>query len=352
MTTTSTKRDSCVVFNTEEFQQKITNLCGPFVNRFWGINQGYILFHTVFIAILTIEFIVFGLLLSHSLQSTAMAFWLAAIFLSVFTYLVLLFYHQGRRPERLIQIRDEYMEAIQAGVPFDLGTLEYHCCITKAITQFISNLQIEKITSRWILASDTLSYLSEKFRIWTKWKDLLRLKEMLFLASIQEHIRLIKNEPSDLEAHASLASNYVGLASLYQDPKNLTLNEELCWTPPEYESEEMRAKFEMALERALEEYHIIDEYAPRDPWVHAQRASLYKELERHEKEQKEYEEILQVDPENHEILVRLGKLYFRKGENAKGLKVYDDLQRIDGEKAGELITYYDAYHVEEYSFES
>ena len=45
-------------------------------------------------------------------------------------------------------------------------------------------------------------------------------------------------------------------------------------------SEEMHKKFEMALEKALEEYHIIDEYAPNDPWVHAQRASLYKELEK------------------------------------------------------------------------
>ncbi len=349
--TTTTKRDSCIVFNTETFQEKVSDLCHPFVSRFWRINRGYILFHTLFIALLSIEFIVFGLLISHSLQSTAMAFWLAAMFLSVFTYLVLLFYHQGRRPERLMQLRDEYMEAIQESIPFDLGTLEYHCCITKGIVHLISNLEIPSVKNRWVLASDTLSYLTEKFRIWTKWKDLLRLKEMLFLTSIQEHIRLIKNEPSDLEAHASLASNYVGLASLYQDPRNLTLNEALCWTPPEYESEEMRAKFEMALERALEEYHIIDEYAQRDPWVHAQRAALYKELERHEEEQKEYEEILQVDPENNEILVRLGKLYFRKGENAKGLKIYDQLKHLDGSKAGELISQYDAYHVEEYSFE-
>ena len=113
----------------------------------------------------------------------------------------------------------------------------------------------------------------------------------------------------------------------------------------------MRKKFEMALERALEEYHIIDEYEPKDPWVHAQRASLYKELEKAEEEQKEYEQILQMDPNNNEILLRLGKLYFRKGETAKGLKIYDQLQDLDLDKATELITEYDAYKVEEYSFE-
>ena len=198
--------------------------------------------------------------------------------------------------------------------------------------------------------SETFTYLVNKFRMWTRWKDLLKIKEMLLLSSIEEHIRLIKEKPADLEAHASLASNYVALATLYQDPKKLTLNEDLCWTPPEYESDEMRKKFEMALERALEEYHIIDEYAPQDPWVHAQRAALYKELEQPEEEQIEYEKILEMDPHNDEILLRLGGLYFRKGETAKGLKIYDQLQGTDEEKALELINQYDAYSVEEYSF--
>ncbi len=349
--TSTTHRDSCVVFNTATFQQKISDLSTPFVTRFAKINRGYVLFHAFFIFVLCMEFVFFGLLFSQFLQSTAMAFWLAGIFLTVFTYLVLLFYLQGRRPERLMLLRDEYIETAHSCIPFDPGSLEYHCCITEAIVHLISLLRIRKVENRWILASETLSYLSEKFRIWTQWKDLLKIKEMLLFTSIQEHIRLIKKEPSDLEAHASLASNYVALATLYQDPKKLALNEDLCWAPLEYSSEEMHKKFEMALEKALEEYHIIDEYAPNDPWVHAQRASLYKELEKAEEEQKEYEQILQMDPSNNEILLRLGKLYFRKGETAKGLKIYDQLQDLDPEKAIELIDEYDAYQVEEYSFD-
>lgn len=344
-------RESCVVFNTASFQQKVSEISTPFVTRFTKINRAFVFFHTFFVSLLSLELIFFGLLFSRFLQSTAMAFWLAGIFLSVFTYLVLLFYLQGRRPEKLTQLRDEYLEKTRSCIPFDPGTLEYHCCITEAIVHLISHLKIDKVQSRWIRASETMCYLTEKFRIWTKWKDLLQLKEMLLLSSIQEHIRLIKKEPSDLEAHSSLASNYVALATLYQDPKKLALNEDLCWQPPEYFSEKMRKKFEMALERALEEYHIIDEYAPNDPWVHAQRASLYKELEKAEEEQKEYEQILQVDPSNHEILLRLGKLYFRKGETAKGLKIYDQLQTLDFDKAFELIEEYDAYKVEGYSFD-
>jgi len=249
-----------------------------------------------------------------------------------------------------MQLRDEYIDAARSCIPFAQGSLEYHCCITEAIVHLISQLRIPSIENRWILASETLSYLAEKFRIWTRWKNLLKLKEMLLLTSIQEHIHLIKKQPADLEAHSSLASNYVALATLYEDPKKMALNEELCWTPAEYDSEEMRKKFEMALERALEEYHIIDEYAPKDPWVHAQRASLYRELEQTEQEQKEYEQILEMDPNNAEILLRLGILYFRKGENAKGLKIYDLLHESDPDKAQEIISFYDAYSVEEYTF--
>lgn len=348
--TTTPKRDSCIVFNTSAFQKQISKIAQPFIDRFSSINRRYVLFHTFFITLISLEFIVFGLLFSSLVQSTAMAFWLASLFLSVFTYLVLLFYLQGRRPERLMQLRDEYIDKARITIPFQPGTLEYHCCITEAIVHLIGLLRIESVENRFILASETLTYLVEKFRIWTRWKDLLKVKEMLLLTSIQEHIRLIKKEPSDLEAHSSLASNYVALASLYQDPKKLALNEELCWTPPDYESLEMREKFEMALERALEEYHIIDEYAPSDPWVHAQRAALYKELDELEEEQKEYEKILEIDPENEEILQRLGKLYFRKGENAKGLKIYEHLRPLAPELAQSVIAHYDAYSVEEYSF--
>lgn len=350
--TASPTRDSCVVFNTAAFQEKIHAIGQPFLHRFFSINRGFVLFHAFYLSLLSFELLFFGLFFSSFIQSTAMAFFLAGMFLSLFTYLVLFFYLHGRRPEKWMQLRDEYLTAVRSCIPFEMGSLEYHCCITEAIVSLISSLRIDSVLNRWVRASETLTFLIEKFRIWTRWKDLLRLKEMLLLSSIEEHIRLIKEAPADLEAHASLASNYVTLACLYQDPKKLALNEQLSWHPPEYDGDEMRSKFETALERALEEYHIIDEYAPNDPWVHAQRASLYRELDRLEDERKEYERILEMDPDNKEILVRLGKLYFRKGENAKGLKIYDQLQRIDREKAKEIITYYDIYSVEQYSFSS
>lgn len=348
---TTAQKDSCIVFNTATFQEKVQGLIVPYSKRFFRLNRSYVFFHTFFIFVVSLELIFFGLFFPEFVQSTLMAFCLAGIFLTIFTYLVLLFYLQGRRSEKLMQLRDEYIESARSCIPFALETLEYHCCITEAIVQFISKLGILSVKNKCILASETFTYIVEKFRIWTKWKDLLKLKEMLLFSSIQEHIRLIKREPLDLEAHASLASNYLALARLYEDPHKLALNDQLCWTPPEYNCEEMRKKYEAALERALEEYHIMDEYAFSDPWVHAQKAAIYNELGKPEDEKREYEKILEIDEQNTEILVRLGRLYFSQGENAKGLKIYDQLNRIDINKAISLINYYDAYHIKEYSFE-
>jgi len=347
--TQAPQRDSCVVFNTATFQQRIADLSRPFTERFGKINRSHLLFHSLFAFLLSVEFLFFALFFEEIVKTVVMAFWLAGFFLTLFTYLVLHFYMQGRRPEKLAQLRDEFIETVQTSIPFDPGTLEYHCCITEAIVHLTGELRIPPVENRFVQRSETLSYLAEKFRTWTRWKNLLQLKEMLILSSIHEHIRLIKSAPADLEAHASLASNYVALATLYQDPKKLTLNESLTWTPPEYESEEIREKFERALERALEEYQIINEYAPNDPWVHAQRATIYKELGRLDHEQEEYERILELDPENKEILHRLGRLYFRKGENAKGLLVYEQVRAIDPEVALEIIAHYDAYSVEAYT---
>ncbi|NGX46435.1 MAG: hypothetical protein K940chlam2_01626 [Chlamydiae bacterium] len=348
---TTTFRDSCAVFNTVAFHEAFQKIGGPFEKRFWRINHFYVLLHTLFLLLIAAELMAFTFTFVSLLHSTALAFFLAGIFLTVFTYLVLFFYFQARGPEKLSQLRDDYLIAAKIAIPYSEVTLEYHRAITQAIFSFINALEIPSVRSRWVRHSETLSFLVEKFRIWTQWKDLLRMKEMLLISSIREHIRLIKRDPSDLEAHASLASNYQALSELYQDPKKLAHNEELTWSPPEFISEKMREKFKQALERALEEYHIIDGYAPNDPWVHAQRAAIYCELERFDDEMTEYEKILEIDPRSDEVLMRLGELYFRTGSTAKGLQIYDQLRCQNSEKGLELIAQYDDYTIEEYSFE-
>lgn len=332
-------------------KQEMLRLTEPFVARFWQLNRNHVLFHALFGSALFFQVVAFSLFFAKLAQTTLIAFCLAGIFLTIFTYLVLMFYLQARRPEKLLALRDEFVATCRSSLRYPKGSVDMHCASAEAIILFINQLAITPMQAPWLKASVTLAELVEKFRIWTQWKDLLKMKEMLLMASIREHIELIKTNPSDLEAHGSLASNYLALSRLYQDPRKLALNEELEWNPPEYQSDKMRQKFETALMRALEEYQIIDGYAPNDPWVNAQRAAIYHELGQIEKEIAEYEKILKVAPQNTEVLLRLGALYFKQGQNASGLKIYDELKMINQERAEQLIGHYDAYAVEEYSFE-
>lgn len=169
------------------------------------------------------------------------------------------------------------------------------------------------------------------------------MKELLLLSAAHEHFSLIKCTPTDLEAHASLADTYRILSKLYIDPQKLAMNETIRWMPKRFYAEEMVQKSNSFLERALEELLILNDFAPHDPWVHAQLASIYEELKMPEKEMLEYERILELSPEEKEVLFRLGILYFEQGQIAKGLRIYEKFKKIHPTKAHELINYYDSY---------
>ena len=174
------------------------------------------------------------------------------------------------------------------------------------------------------------------------------MKELLLLTIIKEHIEMIKLQPTDLETHARLASTYSTLSKLYMDPRQLYPDEDLLWVSLDYASLEMVEKFKKASFRCIEEYKILDSYAPNDPWIHAQLATVYRNLNLPQEEMKEYETILKIDSTEHEVLFRLGALYFEHGLSAEGLRLYEKLKSINEPKAMELIAFYDSALSEEY----
>ena len=171
------------------------------------------------------------------------------------------------------------------------------------------------------------------------------MKETLLHMVIKENIELIKTKPTDLEHHASLAEAYRLLTKHYQDPRKANPVHEPLYVSPEYASQEMLDKFQRSAHRALEEFKILDTYAPNDPWVHAQMASIYHDLELPEEEIRAYEAILRIRPDETEILFRLGVLYFSQGRNAQALCLYEQLHEAQDNKAAELLSYYDAYAI-------
>ncbi|HSX12616.1 MAG TPA: hypothetical protein VLF61_03915, partial [Rhabdochlamydiaceae bacterium] len=286
-----------------------------------------------------------GFVFHYFPKSSISALFISLISLTIFSHFILLSYFQVKKPQQFSQLKEDFLQRCKKMISFDLGTSEYHFSFSFALHRIVCKLGIsEALEQKWMKKSEILSQLIFKWRIWTEWKDLLKIKELFLSSAIEEHFALIKLEPTDLEAHASLANIYRIFSKFYVDPQKLAMNELVTWMPRRFYSEEMELKSKGLLERALQELLILNEYASNDPWVHAQLATVYQELKLPDKEIYEYEKILEISPEEKEVVFRLGVCYFQQGENAKGLRMYERLKKVAPSRAPDLIAYYDAYN--------
>ncbi len=332
-----------------EFKDQTDRFCTEALDDFKQVTRQYALFHITFFCIGVIELAAFVLFFSFLTKTTIFAFSLAGLFLSVFTYFVLLFYFQAKKPQQLLDVRSRFLQACKASMPFPPGSPGYHLAISDSLQRMLTTLHRQEYSYYSLPAYfETLSPLMQKFSVWTHWKDLHQMKELLLLLIIKEKIELVKLKPTDLEAHAHLADAYLALSRLYMDPRKLYLNEEHLWVSPEYSSSEMLEKFHKTSLRAIEEYRILDSYVPNDPWVHAQLAGIYRALDRPQEEMREYEAILKVSSSDREVLLRLGILYFEHGFSAQALRLYEALKQNNDPQAEELIACYGSALSDEY----
>jgi tetratricopeptide (TPR) repeat protein len=324
-------------------EDPIERLCLEALDLFKLLTRQYALFHIIFFIIGICELFAFILFFSFLTKTTIFAFSLAGLFLTGFAYFVLLFYFQARKPEQLLEVRSGFLKACQTHFSVQQGTVEYHLARSSAIDRLLTTLHRQEYTYYSLPSSfQTLAPLMQKFSVWTHWKDLHQMKELLLLMVIKEQIEIIKIQPLDLEAHAHLANTFVSLSRLYMDPRKSSPDEEHVWISPDYHSSAMLAKFKQASFRAIEEFKILDTYAPNTPWVHAQLATIYHHLELPQDEMREYEAILKIAPNEPEIMLRLGILYFEHGLSAQALRLYEQLKKTHQAQAHALIAYYDA----------
>ena len=348
MTTTQpfqkTQHVSQFHFSTALFQEQMEKHASAAIEEFKEITRQYSVFHICFFALACFELLAFALFFSFLTKSTILAFSLAGIFLTGFSYFVLLFYFQAKKPEQLLAVRHTFLESCQQALPFEKNSSEFHSSLAGALHHLFNQLHRQEYTYYPLPSTfKTLAPLLQKFSVWCHWKDLHQMKEFLLLMMIREHVELVKMAPTDLETHASLAHSYRLLAKHYQDPRTANPQTEHLWVSPEYHNADMLKKFERTSWRAIEEYKILDYYAPNETWVHAQLASIFHDLNLAQEEIREYEAILRTSPQDREILFRLGVLYFEQGLNAQGLRLYEQLKKMQDAKAEELLSYYDAY---------
>ncbi len=344
MKTPAVEKEIFIEFDKEFYNNRIRILINPSVIRFQKILKSYTLFNLFFILLISAEISYFFIHLALLEQTFVMAIHLALIFATTFCYFTLRLYAHTRKAENLISLKSDFVIACQQSAQEPESESERHLMVAHACCKLAAELhsqeyRIYTCPSWCVFLSSSL----EKLNCWWFWHDVHFMKELLLQACIDEHVKLVRMEPTDLEAHTGLANAYVMLSGLYVDPRTVEGLDDDRWIPSNKYDEHFKQKFRSTAERAIEEFKILSDYAPYDPWVHAQLAYSYHDLQMPKEEIREYETILQLCPEDKETLFKLGKLYFEQGQNAKGLQVYETFKRSNYKKAESLIHFYGAY---------
>lgn len=312
------------------------------------IFKGYTLFNLAFILIAACEIV--GCLVFYNLimRSALLAFTLAGLILTLFCYFILRIYFQNKRPEQLLELSESIFEELQEAATSKPEKVERYLWIGSSLCHLAHNLKdFEYTLYKPKKNFQTLSYSLEKLGAWLHWSDVHALKEWLYFQAVECYVELIKLEPHNLQFHVALANTYIMLSSIYALPKRPDSSEEERWISPEKFSKAMEQKFTTCAKRAIEEFKILNDYHPNDPWVYTQLAYSYHDLQMPAEEIKAYETILKLSPEDTEALYKLGILYFQQGLNSKGLKVYEKVKTRTPQKAESLIRYYGAYSDED-----
>lgn len=323
------------------FNPMIENAFREGYRAFHSCIRFYGAFHVGFISFLCMQLLSFLLFFSYFSQSLAAACGLALFFLTLFSYFVLLFFFQAKKPEQFLTIRSRFSQTCQAILPFTKEDPEFLLSLSRSLDEFalfLSQKEIVFYSSNHSIKA--LNPLIQKFKIWLYWKNFHQMKELLFLQSSELLVLLVKQLPTDLGVHAALAEVYTKLCKLYVHPKKINQASSLPWISPDYLGIPMKEQFLFYSKKAIEECTILENLAPKDPWVLAHLAEIYRLQEKAEEEIRQCEQLLELTPDNTELLFQLGVLYFQEGHSAKGLKIYELLQKEPSNKASQLIQHY------------
>ena len=331
---TQLDNDSILPFDISSFESHLPQIYRTILNKFKKTAQTHVTFKIVSLIVLASELFLFFAFLPF-LNKSILALSLGILFLSSFSYFLLLFYFQAQKPEQLTRLKEEFIESCRQHLSLPKGEAQHHLSIADALAKLSSYLQdFELNFYRLPLLLSLITAPINRFASYCYWEDVFKMKEILLQTSIEEHLSQIRATPTDLEVHASLANTYTLLSKLY---KNLFDSEKKKYLISSKEN------FRKAAQLAIEEFKILNHYAPHDPWVHEQLAAGYKNLDLPEQEIAEIEILLKLKPQDKEILFRLGILCFQQGQNARGLQIYEELKQANYKKSSDLICFYGNY---------
>src|ERR1700733_13232323 len=125
---------------TAQITQSTERLSASALEAFRSVTKSYALFHILFFCVGCVEFIAFILFFSILTKSTLFAFTLAGLLFTSFTYFVLLFYFQAKKPQQLIEVKDAFIEQCKAVLPKDGA----HAALAHCLYQLLADLHGEE----------------------------------------------------------------------------------------------------------------------------------------------------------------------------------------------------------------
>ena len=329
-----TQRDD--TYHVQEYADRIEKEGSFLFSKFRQTLNSYTLFHATFFLLTIIELTIFSFSVLNYTESIAFIMTLASLILTIFSYLILGYYFQGKKGEQFRELRTHFHNGCKKHIVPTLTEEEIHLAIAKNAFQLAATLGQKRIYALSLPPFEFFKEFLLKSRFLFHFKDVLMMQELLIQLSLDEYIAVLKSEPTDLAVHTSLANVYMTLAKIYSPASELSslLSEKV------FKKIELPEKIELATKSAIEELKILDDLAPNDPWTHAQLASCYHSLEKWDDELTEYEILSNLRAKDKEILLRLGILYFKLGKTAKGLITYESLRKVDAKYSDHLITHY------------
>lgn len=341
---TTVKKEIIIEFEREFYNERIQSLLAPTLAKFKRILRNYTLFNAFFCCMIVLETLYLVFHFAFLTQSFMFALYLALIFATVFSFVTLRLYLQTKKTEQCLVLKNQFVQSCKQAIQYQEDLPDSSLTVASACCKLASDL--EGMEYHLFILPTWLNFFAvsvEKINCWAYWKDIHLMKELLLSASIEEHIKMIHVEPTNLEFHAGLANAYVMLSGLYVDPRTVEGLDEENWIPKNKYQGDFQHQFRLASERAVEEFKILRDYAPNDPWVHTQLAYSYRDLGMLKEEIQEYEAILQLCPDDQDNLFKLGQLYFAQGWDAKGLQIYEKLKKAHYKKAEQLIQFYGSF---------
>ncbi len=328
-------------FQVHEYAEKIEHEGFQVFSKFRQILNSYTFFHVSFILVTVIEALIFSIsILSYS-ESIAFITSLASLVLTIFSYLILNYYFQGKKSEQFTQLRTQFIQSCKKHILPSLTEEEIHLAMAKTAFQLAHMLSEKRIYALSLPPFKFFKSFFLKTRFIFHFKDVLLMQELFIQLSLDEYVHTLLSEPTDLAIHTSLANVYMTLSKMYERSPELSsfISDKI------FVKLNLPEKIELVTKSAIEELKILDELAPNDPWTHAQLASCYHQLKRWDDELSEYEILANLRSKDKEILLRQGVLYFKLGKTAKGLLTYEALRKIDAKYAGHLLSHYHSFKI-------